>query len=184
MSENKNRVSHAQEFARNAHESLFDITVGGVTRPRIVHIQEVADLVWASGGSDEEIIAAWLHDVVEDTPITMKDIENEFGKEVAEIVHGLTDPEQFKDLPLAERKKKQMERIRTENKSVRRVKIADQTSNIRFIAIDPPSSMTLEECPIYIKGAKLITDECRGISPLLDNLFDEFYKKGLMRYEA
>ncbi|MGA3193230.1 MAG: HD domain-containing protein [Minisyncoccia bacterium] len=180
----KNIVSRAQEFARNAHEPIFAITVAGVKRPQIVHIQEVADLVWASGGSDEEITAAWLHDSIEDTHTSLKDVETNFGKKVADIVHGLTDLDEFKGLPLAERKRKQAERVRSESESVRRIKIADQTSNVRFLATDPTSDMTFEECAQYIKGAKLIADGCKGISPLLDRLFNEAYQKGLKRYFA
>jgi (p)ppGpp synthase/HD superfamily hydrolase len=178
----ENIISRAQEFARNAHEPLFAITVAGVKRPQIVHIQEVADLVWASGGSDEEITAAWLHDSVEDTQVILKDIEINFGEDVAKIVHGLTDLDEFTSLPLPERKRKQAERVRNEIKSVRRVKIADQTSNVRFLAIDPTSNMTFEECGQYIQGAKLIADECKGISSLLDNLFDEAYQKASTRF--
>ncbi|MFA6554746.1 MAG: HD domain-containing protein [Candidatus Paceibacterota bacterium] len=179
---NKNIISRAQEFARNAHEPIFAITIAGVKRPQIMHIQEVADLVWASGGSDEEITAAWLHDSVEDTQTSLNDIEKHFGKMVMSIVHGLTDLDEFKNLPLPERKRRQAERVRSESDSVRRVKIADQTSNVRFLATDPTNSMTFDECGQYIQGAKLIADECKGISPLLDKLFNEAYLKGLKRY--
>jgi (p)ppGpp synthase/HD superfamily hydrolase len=175
-------TSRAQEFARIAHEGQIETTVTGVVRPKIVHIQEVADLVWASGGTDEEITAAWLHDSVEDTDVTIDKIRESFGSEVAEIVHGLTDLDDYKDLPIAERKPKQAERIRTENVHIRRIKMADQTSNVRFLAVDPTDSMTFEECGQYIKGAKMITDECRNISPLLDNLFDQAYETASLRY--
>ena len=39
------------------------------------------------------VAAAWLHDVVEDTPSTHADIEREFGPRVAELVHAMTDVE-------------------------------------------------------------------------------------------
>jgi hypothetical protein len=57
MNEIHNRISRAQEYARNAHAHIIATTVSGVIRPHIVHIQEVADLVWASGGSDDEVVA-------------------------------------------------------------------------------------------------------------------------------
>jgi hypothetical protein len=53
-----NRLNRAQEFARNAHQHIGGISISGVKKPQIHHIQEVADLVWISGGSDDEIIAA------------------------------------------------------------------------------------------------------------------------------
>lgn len=182
ISTDYNRVSRAQEYARNAHAHIIATTVSGVTRPHILHIQEVADMVWASGGTDNEVIAAWLHDSVEDTNVTLEDIEKEFGKEVAEIVSGLTDHDHYKEMLLPERKQLQAQRLRNESNSVRRIKIADQTSNVKFLATDPISDMTLEECRNYIAGAKLLADECRDISPLLDELFEKMYQLGMVRY--
>lgn len=183
MNNQTNRINRAQEFARNAHQHISGISITGVKKPQIHHIQEVADLVWISGGTEDEIIAAWLHDTVEDTDTTLEDIKNHFGEEVTKIVEGLTDYSHFKDLPLQERKALQAERLRTESPSVHRVKIADQTSNIKGLVIDPTSSMTHEECYYYVCGAKLLVDECREISSLLNGLFDEFYKKGLERFK-
>jgi len=73
-------------------------------------------------------------------------------------------------------------RLKSENAHIRHVKIADQTSNVRFLATDPTDSMTFEECGEYIQGAKQLADQCRGISPLLDELFDSAYRKGMERY--
>jgi (p)ppGpp synthase/HD superfamily hydrolase len=181
--ESQNNLNRVQAFSRNAHKHLSRISTTGIIRPHIHHIQEVADLVWISGGTDDEIIAAWLHDTVEDTDTTLEEIEKNFGKNVSLIVDGLTDHDHFKELQLQERKKLQAERLRHESASVRRVKIADQTSNIRSLVIDPVDDMTPEECYYYIVGAKLIADQCKGISPLLDNLFDQFYEKGIEKYK-
>jgi (p)ppGpp synthase/HD superfamily hydrolase len=175
-------LSYVQEFARNAHETLVDTTVSNVKRPRSVHLQEVADLVWASGGSDEEVVAAWLHDVVEDTSITLENIIELFGKEVADLVEHLTDLDEYLNLSLVERKQKQADRVAKASAGVRRIKIADQTSNVKFLAIDPTTSMTFEECQVYITGAKKIADACSGVSPLLDELFKKAYAMGAKRY--
>ncbi len=177
-----NLLSYAQEFATKAHQPIFRKTVSGAKIPHIIHIQEVADLVYASGGTEIEVIAAWLHDTVEDTAITMQDIETEFGKEIVEIVHGLTDLDEIKNLPTTERKSKQAHRVRTESLSVRRIKLADQTSNVKFIANDPAETWTNEGCKAYIEGARLIAEECRGISPLLEKLFDEAYQNAVKRF--
>jgi (p)ppGpp synthase/HD superfamily hydrolase len=180
----RKRLNRAQEFARNTHAHIEGVSVSGIKKPQIHHIQEVADLVWISGGTDNEIIAAWLHDSVEDTEVALDDIEKEFGAEVRNIVEGLTDHGHFKDLPLQERKALQAERLRNESESVKRVKIADQTSNIRGLAIDPINSMTSEECYHYIRGAKLLADEGKGVSELLDTLFDREYVMAIERYRT
>lgn len=175
--ENRQQIIKVRKFAREAHKDIIINTVSGDARPHIEHLQEVADIVWASGGSELEIISAWLHDSVEDTSVTMEDIKKEFGTSVMEIVHGLTDPKELKGLSNAERKPKQAERVRHESDSVKRIKIADQISNIRFVTTDPKPEWSLEGNKNYIIGAKLIADECKGISVVLDTLFDSEYKK-------
>ena len=57
----------------------------------IVHPQRVAAIVERHGGSDEMVAAAWLHDTVEDTDVTLELITKTFGYEIASIVEGLTD---------------------------------------------------------------------------------------------
>ncbi len=178
-----NIIYLAEEFARKAHLSdHVGKTINGIKRMRVVHLQEVADLVWASGGSDNEIAAAWLHDSVEDTSVTLDDIRKNFGEEIARIVEGLTDLEEFNDLPLQERKRKQAERVKSESLSVRRVKMADQTSNVRLVSTEPFLDWPAENNPTYIAGAKLIADACKGVSPILDDLFAKEYRKGAERY--
>lgn len=169
-------------FIDEKHKDLIERTISGLLKPHKIHLQEVADLVWASGGTDEEIISAWLHDTVEDTSVTIEEVEKLFGKKVAEIVHGLTDLEEYKGLTIKERKAKQANRVRTENDSIKRVKLADQTSNVRGLAIDPTDSMTFDECRDYIHAAKAIAHECRGISPLLDELFEKSFDRAVKRY--
>lgn len=169
----------ARRFAREAHKEIIINTVSGDVRPHAEHLQEVADLVWASGGSEIEIAAAWLHDSVEDTSTTLEDIEKHFGKEVVEIVHGLTDGKELEGLSNAERKPKQAERVKNENESVRRIKIADQISNTRFVTTDPKPHWGFDSNKNYVIGAKLIADACAGVSPLLDEMFDKEYKKAV-----
>ncbi len=174
----------ARDFALKAHKKLITTTVGGLKRPNILHLQEVADLVWASGGTDEEIAAAWLHDTVEDTPTTLTIIGKRFGSRVSRVVAGLTDTKGLNNLPLFERKRYQAARLKNENTSVRRIKIADQISNIHSLGLDPTNTMTPAECRDYIEGARSIACMCRSISPLLDRLFLEVYKKGRARYRS
>lgn len=170
-------VPQAEQYARKAHDGRAFVTELGHSRPQIVHLQEVADLVWASGGSVIEVAAAWLHDSVEDTPVTLEDISREFGDEVAALVHELTDPEEIRDLPTAERKQKQADRMAKESEGARKIKLADQTSNVRCVTADPKAGWTLEGRINYAIGAKKITDQCKGINSVLDDAFDREYTK-------
>lgn len=167
----------AKEFAREKHSNIFFLTTSGYRKPQFEHLQEVADLVWASGGSDNEIAAAWLHDSIEDTDTVLETVDKIFGKEIADLVYGLTDAEDLKDLPTLERKTKQSERIKTKSESARKIKIADQISNIRTVVLDAPNGWADEKNRSYVIGAKLIVDQCKGINTILDNIFDQEYAK-------
>jgi len=70
----------------------------------IVHPQRVAAIVERHGGSDEMVAAAWLHDTVEDTDVTLELITKTFGYEIASIVEGLTDVSLPEDGNRAKRK--------------------------------------------------------------------------------
>lgn len=167
-------VLRAKKMALHAHQGLT--RPNRANEPYRVHIEEVACLVLESGGTDEEIAAAWLYDSVEDTSLTLADIEAHCGKEVAEIVDGLTDKPDIKGFPTLERKKLQATRIAGKNDSIKRVKIADQTSNVRSVAEDPPKDWDTVKALDYVEGARLIAEECRGVDSYLTELFDEAYK--------
>jgi guanosine-3',5'-bis(diphosphate) 3'-pyrophosphohydrolase len=144
---------------------------------KINHIEEVVQLVEQSGGNQDEVAVAWLHDIVEDTDTTTDEIEELFGHEIAQLVDGLTDPPEFSSLPLDVRKLQQAQRLLSKSKGVMRVKLCDQISNIRSVINDPPLDWDNKKCLEYIDGAKKIADVCYGVSDYLDTLFKEAYQK-------
>lgn len=79
-------VARACVFATQAHQGQTD----KCERPFIGHPAAVAGLTALDGMSREAVAAAWLHDVVEDTPTTLLDIRRLFGERVAELVDLLT----------------------------------------------------------------------------------------------
>ncbi len=166
-------------LARKVHEGMGFMTACSYDRPQTEHLQEVADLIWVSGGTEAEIAAAWLHDCVEDTSATFEDIREQFGVEVAELVHELTDSEEIRLLTTAERKQKQAERISRKSESAKKIKLADQTSNVRCVTADPKAGWTLEGRRNYALGAKRIADQCRGLNTILDEAFNREYDKAV-----
>lgn len=78
----------AFDFATAAHAGAVRKYTG---MPYITHPIAVADIVRAVPHTDEMLAAAYLHDVVEDTDVTLDEIEDKFGREVAELVYWLTD---------------------------------------------------------------------------------------------
>lgn len=112
-------VSKAFEFARRMHSGQRD--KGGVDY--IFHPLRVAGAVAADGGDREEIAAAFLHDVVEDTEAEIEEIYGEFGERVGVIVDCLTRRENQKYADYIDRL--------CVSESARRVKRADVNDNLR-----------------------------------------------------
>jgi len=76
----------AYEFAKRAHDGQLRLT----GEPYITHPVEIANILSELQMDMPTIIAALLHDVIEDTPYTYEDIETSFGTEVADLVEGVT----------------------------------------------------------------------------------------------
>ncbi len=107
--------------------------------PYIVHPMEAAEIV-ATITSDQELLsAAVLHDVVEDTPVTVEDIRSEFGDRIADLVASESD--NFEDGVSEEdswhtRKKAAIERLAHATRDAKIVALGDKLSNMRAIARD------------------------------------------------
>lgn len=139
--------------------------------PYVNHVVEVAQLVAAAGGPPDEMAAALLHDLVEDTDMTQGEIAAAFGDEVAGIVAGLTDEAAWRDLPRAARKAAQAAALPAKSEAVRRVKVADQTANLRDMA-RWPEAWARAEAEEYLRGAEAVVAACRGVSAMLEAEFD------------
>ena len=168
-------IGRAKRFATNAHKGQF--LKNAKADPFITHPAQVAALVEESGATRDETAAAWLHDIVEDTSVTIEDIKITFGNEIAEIVDGLTDPIHYAGHPNKVRKSWQAERVADKNASVKRVKIADQTVNTEMISTNPPVGWDLNQRLEYVEGARLIALNCAGVSDKLDAIFEDAYQK-------
>ena len=90
--------AHIAEFEYDKHEierALFFLSnalqdSGHNTKPVLLHSIQVAEMLWERGFPQDVVIAAVLHDVVEDTDITIDDVEQSFGHQVAVYVGALT----------------------------------------------------------------------------------------------
>ncbi|MBT2697492.1 bifunctional (p)ppGpp synthetase/guanosine-3',5'-bis(diphosphate) 3'-pyrophosphohydrolase [Bacillus sp. ISL-40] len=102
--------------------------------PYITHPVTVGMMLMKAGYDDDIIAAAILHDTVEDTELTLKDIEREFGPRIARIVEGCSEPN--KSLPWKERKEHTIEFLKTASEEIRVVACADKLHNIRSIVKD------------------------------------------------
>ena len=127
-------VVRAQAFAMDAHAG--QTRKGAAREPYAVHLAEVASLTRAFGGGDTAVAAAWLHDCIEDCAVVDTDIRAAFGGGVADLVGELTDPPRT---PRAQRRRLQIEKAAGKSAQARLIKVADKTSNLRSVAMSPPS---------------------------------------------
>ncbi|MDA8227295.1 MAG: HD domain-containing protein [Desulfitobacterium hafniense] len=124
-------IEKAREIARNAH---LGQKRKGTGVPYITHPMEVGDILQSVGCSPEVIAAGLLHDTIEDTNLTLADIEREFNLDVARIVKGCSEP--HKCLPWMVRKEYTLKLLKTASSSIRIVSLADKLQNIRSIKTD------------------------------------------------
>ena len=125
-------VERARAFAIREHRRI-DHRRKYSKQPYDVHLKAVADLVAGVTDDPEMIAAAWLHDVVEDTPVTLDDVAREFGDAVARLVDELTDVSRPGDGNRAARKAIDRAHLAAASPRAKTVKLADLTDNARDI---------------------------------------------------
>lgn len=110
----------------------------GTQVPYVAHLLAVAAIVLEAGGTEDEAIAALLHDAVEDQggAIVLQAIRERFGDEVAGIVRGCTDAEVFPKPEWRVRKETYLAHIATAPPSTRLVSSADKLHNARALLCD------------------------------------------------
>ena len=142
--------------------------------PYINHPIALANLLLNEAGVEDQrvLIAAILHDTIEDTDTTEQELVRHFGKDVADIVLEVTDD---KALPKAERKRLQIEHAAHISRRAKLVKLADKICNLRDITASPPADWSVDRKREYFDWAKSVVDELRGVHPGLEHLFDKAY---------
>lgn len=150
---------------------------GADQTPYINHPIEVANILLNEAAVSDEtvLIAALLHDTVEDTETTLEEIERRFGKTVSAVVAEVTDD---KSLTKAARKQRQIDHAPSLSDRARLLKIADKTSNLRDIATSPPEGWSSTRMDDYMEWGKAVVDQIRGSHAQLETLFDEAYAQG------
>jgi (p)ppGpp synthase/HD superfamily hydrolase len=140
---------------------------GEAQEPYINHLLEVAQLVAeATEGRDPNlVIAALLHDTIEDCEVSRDDIASGFGEDVAAV----TDD---KNLKKEERKKLQVDGAPHQPRRAKLLKLADKTSNLLSMATSPPARWSLERKLDYLAWARAVAHGLRGVNPWLEARFD------------
>jgi guanosine-3',5'-bis(diphosphate) 3'-pyrophosphohydrolase len=145
--------------------------------PYINHPIEVAELMATVGEVSDlpALLAAILHDTVEDTGTTFSELEELFGRDVRRIVAEMTDD---KSLPKDERKRFQIEHANRLSAKAKQIKIADKICNVRDVIHSPPPQWSKERRREYLQWAKKVVEGCRGSNAHLERRFDEVFQEG------
>ena len=171
-------ILKAAEWAATLHAQQD--RKGSRSEPYIGHLIEVASLLANVAGVTDAptIIAAFLHDSVEDGHATRKKIFEEFGAEIAGIVAELSDPS---GLGEGARRRRQVEHASSLSRSAKLIKLADKISNVREIAEQPPVDWSSEEIKDYVLWGKKVVERLRGTNASLEQLFDQVAEAALTR---
>jgi guanosine-3',5'-bis(diphosphate) 3'-pyrophosphohydrolase len=149
---------------------------GAAAEPYINHLLEVAMLVSeATEGKDPElVIAALLHDAIEDQEVPRAVIAEAFGEEVVNIVEEVSDD---KSLEKHERKRLQVENARRKSRRAKILKLADKTSNLNALAASPPPDWSVKRRLDYVRWAREVAGGLTGVSPWLEEEFERAAKE-------
>lgn len=164
------KIMAAASFAANKHTGQK--RKGSDGEPYINHPIEVANLLTNVGGVDDTdiVIAALLHDTVEDCGVSFEEIEKKFGPAVADYVRELTDD---KSLPEGERKRLQIEHAPHLSQAAKQIKLADKISNIRDVTDNPPDDWSSDRRREYVEWGEKVVAGLRGANPGLESIFDD-----------
>lgn len=140
--------------------------------PYINHLIDVANILWFEGHvhEPETLMAAILHDTVEDTKTNFVELERHFGKVVADLVAEVTDDT---SLSAKERKEAQVRHAPQASEGAKQIKLADKISNLRDIYRKPPRGWSQARQQAYFEWAQRVVAGIRGTNAELEKAFDE-----------
>lgn len=170
-------ILRALEFAALRHRNQFRKGLNKV--PYINHPIQVASLL--ANNADETdaglLVAAILHDVIEDTVNSVEEranLSNLIGEMFGETILSLTlEVTDDKTLDKKERKRLQVENAPHKSVNAKKLKIADKIMNIRDIAENPPVDWDLGRISEYFDWAENVVAGLRGVNQKLEEMFDE-----------
>ncbi len=156
---------------------------GASAAPYINHPILVAEMLWRVGGVRDTsvIVAAILHDTVEDTDATPQEIERLFGREVRGLVAEVTDD---KRLPKPERKRLQVEHAPHLSSGAKQIKLADKIANVSDVAFAPPPDWPHERRTEYLSWSDRVVAGLRGCSAELEAHYDAVIAKARASLDA
>jgi len=156
---------HQGQVRKDQHASAY-ITHPVAVAKAIMEIGRVSDI--------PTLIAAILHDTLEDTDTDEEEIKKIFGEEILEVVLEVTDD---KTLKKVERKRLQVAHAADLSHAAKLIKLGDKLINCQDILKSPPENWTLERRRNYIQWAADVVSEIRGTNAALEAAFDQMLQE-------
>ena len=157
---------HSDQRRKNAEAS-----------PYINHPIQVTEILWRVGEVRDPalLIAATLHDTIEDTDATPEEIKEKFGEEVRALVLEVTDD---KNLPKKERKQRQVDTAPYKTPKAKMLKLADKISNIEELIHSPPRGWSLKRKQEYLLWSERVVAGLRGVNEKIERHYDDLLAEG------
>jgi guanosine-3',5'-bis(diphosphate) 3'-pyrophosphohydrolase len=158
------KILDAALFAAQKH--THQRRKGVDAEPYINHLIEVAQLVAnaTTPAETEVVIAALLHDSIEDVGVTKQELSVIFGQSVAELVMEVTDDKTKSQI---ERKRLQVLNAPFKSAGAGLIKLADKISNLRAINASPPADWSSERKRAYVTWASEVVEGLNSPNPIL-----------------
>lgn len=178
---NLTTLIEAINFAAKKHRK--ETRKGADNEPYINHPIEVLNLLTSVGKVEDFdiLIAAVLHDTIEDTETTEEEIRKLFGAKVSKMVMELTDD---KSLPKAERKQLQIEHAPHVSIGAKQIKLCDKISNIRDVMQNPPDGWSEKRRREYVEWGEKVVAGLRGANKNLEKAFDKLIAEANEKLQA
>ena len=169
-------ITKVSRFAHKAHDGQVRKYTGD---SYIHHPLKVAYLVWRETFDENMIAAALLHDVVEDTIVTIEDISKNFGSYIASLVDDLTDISKPSDGNREVRKTIDRQHTAKASNEAKTIKLADLIDNsVSIIKNDPKFAK------VYMREKKLLLEVLVGGNKQLykeaSSIINEYYREKLI----
>ena len=151
--------------------------------PYINHPIAVTHLLADTGGIDDlvTLMAAVLHDTIEDTDTTPNELDAHFGSAVRKVVEEMTDD---KTLGKADRKQRQIAHAPHLSRRAKAIKLADKIANVRDVLESPPAGWPLARRMEYLDWTEKVVAGCRGTNDALEKRFEQILAKGRVALAA
>jgi GTP diphosphokinase / guanosine-3',5'-bis(diphosphate) 3'-diphosphatase len=177
FSENTGLLIKALRFSAEKHRNQRRKDLA--RSPYINHPIEVMQLLWDVGGVRDinVLLAALLHDTLEDTQTSPDEIRQLFGEEVLSLVQEVTDD---KRLDKAERKRLQIEKAPHKSPGAKLIKLSDKCCNVHDLVGSPPKDWSLERRREYLLWTEQVVAGLGGINPALEAYYERELISGKM----